>query len=178
MVLPQAMAWMQYWFRVLSLKFCGKSKKICGDISPVSPAFSMYVPGLQKFSNNLFQEKISATSFKDLGCSPQTALSRNVSCCKTYFADQAPPTLLSNGQQAAWKMWTWYFSLQQLVAVGGGRLPEIRKGDGDNFLPAIPGISTSSRRVRPLQHLQIIALSICSPVISFVRISAQSCWLL
>ena len=27
MVLPQAMAWVQYWFRVLSLKFCGKSKK-------------------------------------------------------------------------------------------------------------------------------------------------------
>ena len=28
MALPQAMAWVQYWFRVLSLKFCGKSKKI------------------------------------------------------------------------------------------------------------------------------------------------------
>ena len=27
MVLPQAMAWVQYWFRVLSLKFCGKSQK-------------------------------------------------------------------------------------------------------------------------------------------------------
>ena len=44
MVLPQAMAWVQYWFRILSLKFCGKSKKICGDISPQSPAFCMYVP--------------------------------------------------------------------------------------------------------------------------------------
>ena len=42
MVLPQAMAWVQYWFRVLSLKFCGKSKKICGDISQQSPAFCMY----------------------------------------------------------------------------------------------------------------------------------------
>ena len=42
MVLPQAMAWLQYWFRVLSLKFCGKSKKICGDVSQVSPAFCMY----------------------------------------------------------------------------------------------------------------------------------------
>ena len=42
MVLPQAMAWVQYWFRVLSLKFCGKSKKICGDNSPQSPAFCMY----------------------------------------------------------------------------------------------------------------------------------------
>ena len=42
MVLPQAMAWVQYWFRVLSLKFCGKSKKICGDISQLSPAFCMY----------------------------------------------------------------------------------------------------------------------------------------
>ena len=42
MVLPQAMAWVQYWFRVLSLKFCGKSKTICGDISQVSPAFCMY----------------------------------------------------------------------------------------------------------------------------------------
>ena len=38
MVLP----WGQYWFCVLSLKFCGKSKKICGDISQVSPAFCMY----------------------------------------------------------------------------------------------------------------------------------------
>ena len=36
------MAWVQYWFRVLSLKFCGKSKKNCGDISQVSPAFCMY----------------------------------------------------------------------------------------------------------------------------------------
>ena len=42
MVLPHAMAWVQYWFRVLSLKFCGKSKKICGDISQLSPAFCMY----------------------------------------------------------------------------------------------------------------------------------------
>ena len=42
MVLPQAMAWVHYWFRVLSLKFCGKSKKICGDISQQSPAFCMY----------------------------------------------------------------------------------------------------------------------------------------
>ena len=42
MVLLQAKAWVQYWFRVLSLKFCGKSKKICGDISPQSPAFCMY----------------------------------------------------------------------------------------------------------------------------------------
>ena len=43
MVLPQAMAWVQYLFRVLSLKFCGKSKKNCGDISQVSPAFCIYV---------------------------------------------------------------------------------------------------------------------------------------
>ena len=47
MVLPQAMAWVQYWFRVLSLKFCEKSKKICGDISPQSPAFCMYDCALQ-----------------------------------------------------------------------------------------------------------------------------------
>ena len=45
MVLPQAMAWVQYWFRILSLKFCGKTKKICGDISPQSPAFCMYAFG-------------------------------------------------------------------------------------------------------------------------------------
>ena len=49
MVLPQAMAWVQYWFRVLSLKFCGKSKKNCGDISQVSPAFCMYVYDDEKF---------------------------------------------------------------------------------------------------------------------------------
>ena len=42
MVLPQAMTWVQYWFRVLSLKFYGKSKKNCGDISQVYPAFCMY----------------------------------------------------------------------------------------------------------------------------------------
>ena len=47
MVLPQAMAWVQYWFRVLSLKFCGKSKKNCGDISQVSPAFCMYAQWFQ-----------------------------------------------------------------------------------------------------------------------------------
>ena len=46
MVLPQAMAWVQYWFRVLSLKFCGKSKKNCRDISQVSPAFCMYDSGM------------------------------------------------------------------------------------------------------------------------------------
>ena len=32
MVLPQAMAWVRYWFRVLSLKFCGKSKKKIAEI--------------------------------------------------------------------------------------------------------------------------------------------------
>ena len=49
MVLPhQAMAWVQYWFRVLGLKFCGKSKKNCGDISPQSPAFFMY-DGISKW---------------------------------------------------------------------------------------------------------------------------------
>ena len=49
MVLPQAMAWVQYWFRVLSLKFCRKSKKICGDISQQSPAFCMYAGNLCYF---------------------------------------------------------------------------------------------------------------------------------
>ena len=53
MVLSQAMAWVQYWFRILSLKFCGKSKKNCGDISPQSPAFCMYAhsPAPQCFWN-------------------------------------------------------------------------------------------------------------------------------
>ena len=51
MVLPQAMAWVQYWFRVLSLKFCRKSKKICGDISQLSPAFCMYAVGLAILSH-------------------------------------------------------------------------------------------------------------------------------
>ena len=52
MVLPQAMAWVQYWFRILSLKFCRKSKKNCGDISQVSPAFCMY--DLRVFSASRF----------------------------------------------------------------------------------------------------------------------------
>ena len=46
------MAWVQYWFRVLSLKFCGKSKKNCGDISPQSPAFCMYASPFK----NIFQQ--------------------------------------------------------------------------------------------------------------------------
>ena len=40
MVLPQAMAWVQYWFRVLSLKFCRKSKKNCGEILRYLPLFA------------------------------------------------------------------------------------------------------------------------------------------
>ena len=55
MVLPQAMAWVQYWFRVLSLKFCGKSKKICGDISPQSPAFCMYASTLYHHNSKFTQ---------------------------------------------------------------------------------------------------------------------------
>ena len=39
MVLPQAMAWVQYWFRVLSLKFCGKSKK----------KLRRYISGISRF---------------------------------------------------------------------------------------------------------------------------------
>ena len=39
MVLPQAMAWVQYWFRVLSLKFCGKSKK----------KLQWYITGITRF---------------------------------------------------------------------------------------------------------------------------------
>ena len=55
MVLPQAMAWVQYWFRILSLKFCGKSKKNCGDISQVSPAFCMYaVMKVEWFTSDKF----------------------------------------------------------------------------------------------------------------------------
>ena len=61
MVLPQAMAWMQYWFRVLSLKFCGKSKEICGDISPVSPAFCMYVLSITFHPTNNQSEVINST---------------------------------------------------------------------------------------------------------------------
>ena len=46
MVLPQAMAWVQYWFCVLSLKFCGKSKKLRRYISGISRFLhvSTYVP--------------------------------------------------------------------------------------------------------------------------------------
>ena len=42
MVLPQAMAWVQYWFCVLSLKFCGKSKKFVEIKSPETLLFWMY----------------------------------------------------------------------------------------------------------------------------------------
>ena len=52
MVLPQAMAWVQYWFRILSLKFCRKSKKNCGDISPQSPAFCMYVSSMESMRDD------------------------------------------------------------------------------------------------------------------------------
>ena len=45
-------------FRVLSLKFCGKSKKICGDISPQSPAFCMYVEKFAKKHTNINWVKI------------------------------------------------------------------------------------------------------------------------
>ena len=65
MVLPQAMAWVQYWFRVLSLKFCGKSKKICGDISQVSPAFCMYGVGHVTFldQNSLIRPFVGHMTF-------------------------------------------------------------------------------------------------------------------
>ena len=44
MVLPQAMAWVQYWFRVLSLKFGGKSKKIGGDtVTAVTRFFHVWL---------------------------------------------------------------------------------------------------------------------------------------
>ena len=44
MVLPQAMAWVQYWFRVLSLKFCGKSKKIAEIYLRYLPLFACMGP--------------------------------------------------------------------------------------------------------------------------------------
>ena len=40
MVLPQAMAWVQYWFHVLSLKFYGKSKKIAVIYHRYHPLFA------------------------------------------------------------------------------------------------------------------------------------------
>ena len=44
MVLPQAMAWVQYWFRVLSLKFCGKfKKKLRRYISTISRFLHVWV---------------------------------------------------------------------------------------------------------------------------------------
>ena len=44
MVLPQAMAWVHYWFCVLSLKFCGKSKKIAGIYPSYPPLFACMYP--------------------------------------------------------------------------------------------------------------------------------------
>ena len=63
MVLPQSMAWVQYWFRVLSLKFCGKSKKNCGDISQVSPAFCMYERTQPSIKSNSNQDCGSRVQF-------------------------------------------------------------------------------------------------------------------
>ena len=57
MVLPQAMAWVQYWFRVLSLKFCGKSKKIAEILSPETLLFSMYVCHLTSAISSWFFDK-------------------------------------------------------------------------------------------------------------------------
>ena len=70
MVLPQAMAWVQYWFRVLSLKFCGKSQKNCGDILQVSPAFCMYglkLSGQCRYRTNTFQNGTSLMKGREVG---------------------------------------------------------------------------------------------------------------
>ena len=48
MVLPQAMAWVQYWFRVLSLKFCGKSKK----------NLRRYISAISRFLHVCFNPKL------------------------------------------------------------------------------------------------------------------------
>ena len=50
MVLPQAMAWVQYWFRVLSLKFCGKSKKFAVIYHRYHPLFACMPPSISSIA--------------------------------------------------------------------------------------------------------------------------------
>ena len=65
MVLPQAMAWVQYWFRVLSLKFCGKSKKKLRGYIPAIPRFLHVWPKRkQHISKRGFPKTIKAKSSK------------------------------------------------------------------------------------------------------------------
>ena len=66
MVLPQAIAWVQYWFRVLSLKFCGKSKKnLRRYISAISRFLHVCVKAWRTFIFQQLQQN-SITRFMKL----------------------------------------------------------------------------------------------------------------
>ena len=97
MVLPQAMAWVQYWFRVLSLKFCGKSKK----------KLRGYIPAIPRFLHVCLRPWWSYSHLK-LSKGGQTALVSGASqrsgckwvvCCPDYISggdagqDLSPPFL-------------------------------------------------------------------------------------
>ena len=92
MVLPQAMAWVQYWFRVLSLKFCGKSKKICGDISPQSPAFCMYVEKFAKKHTNITGWKFNKS----------LVLVEHQLIFSSFYSRGLPPTPPAEGKRENW----------------------------------------------------------------------------
>ena len=105
MVLPQAMAWVQYWFCVLSLKFCGKSKKICGDISQLSPAFCMY-----GYSSSMNSGKIVADGWTDRGSirGPRGPKKRKKQKDRKREKEKRPPppsrsSLQFRGKQQKWK---------------------------------------------------------------------------
>ena len=104
MVLPQAMAWVQYWFRVLSLKFCGKSKKICGDISQLSPAFCMYESSLWKHSPREYSPKGKVHRKK----SKKKLTSVSFAFTHTYTLEKL--TLLLFSPKRTWKIFSWYLT--------------------------------------------------------------------
>ena len=95
MVLPQAMAWVQYWFRILSLKFCGKSKKICGDISPQSPAFCMYAMQYHAIPCNTRQYHASLITADGAYHCPVGSIRPFLNCCTITCLDPESEDIFS-----------------------------------------------------------------------------------
>ena len=108
MVLPQAMAWVQYWFRILSLKFCGKSKKkLRRYISAISRFLHVWdgrTDGRRKVENRAMfwiesetaiMEKYSCTRIRTSSC--YTSEKKKDFCILFYGSgptEPRPPALL------------------------------------------------------------------------------------
>ena len=96
MVLPQAMAWVQYWFCVISLIFCRKSKKNCGIYLRYLPLFACMPKGWVHITSCYTNPDQIAISESRLSIVGLETLSGRIPFVQHFFRHGLPFTYCEN----------------------------------------------------------------------------------